>query len=65
VIMCSELVNYVAESVVANTSYGILVHVRRKSRGNLIQDSAFIIEILNGINMNNEDRFLQCHIRCG
>jgi hypothetical protein len=56
--MCSELVNYVAESVVANTSYGILVHVQRKSRGNLVQDSAFIIEILNGINMNNEDRFL-------
>jgi hypothetical protein len=39
VIMCSELVNYVGESVVANTRYGILVH----------QDSAFMIDFLTGI----------------
>jgi hypothetical protein len=36
VIMNSELVNYVGESVIANTSYGISVHVQRKTRGDLI-----------------------------
>jgi hypothetical protein len=47
--MSSALVYCVGESVVANTSNGISMHVQRKSTGNLIQDSAFMIEILTGI----------------
>jgi hypothetical protein len=47
--MSSALVYCVGESVVANTSNGISMHVKRKSTGNLIQDSAFMIEILTGI----------------
>jgi hypothetical protein len=49
--MISELVNYVGESPVADRSYGISVHVVRKSRGNIIQDNAFMIKILTGINL--------------
>jgi hypothetical protein len=45
VIMNSELVIYVGESVVGNTSYGIAGHVQRKSTGNLIRYSAFMIAI--------------------
>jgi hypothetical protein len=37
------------DSVVANARYEI--SVQKKSRGNLIQDSAFMIEILTGINL--------------
>jgi hypothetical protein len=40
VIMNSELVIYVG-----NTSYGIAGHVQRKSTGNLIRYSAFMIAI--------------------
>jgi hypothetical protein len=49
-VMSSELVNYVGESVV-NITYVISVHVHRKCIGNVIQDSAFMIEILTGINV--------------
>jgi hypothetical protein len=49
VIKNSELVLYVGESVVANTSYGISMHVQRKSIEILIQDSVFMIEI--GMNL--------------
>jgi hypothetical protein len=51
VIMIGELVDYVGDSVVTDTSYGISVHVRRKCTGNLIQDCAFMFEILTGINL--------------
>jgi hypothetical protein len=51
VIMISELVNYIGESVVTDTSYGISVHVQRKCTGNLIRDSASVIEILTGITL--------------
>jgi hypothetical protein len=51
VMMCSEMVNYVGESVVDNTSYGILVRVQRKTIGHVVQDSASMIEILTGINL--------------
>jgi hypothetical protein len=37
VIMISELVKDVGESIVANTNYGISVQVQRKSTGNLVQ----------------------------
>jgi hypothetical protein len=49
----------VAESVV-DTNYRISGHVQRKCMGNLIQDSAFMIEILTGIDLGtiNEKRFL-------
>jgi hypothetical protein len=50
-VMSRELVNCVAEPVVGSTSYGISVHVQRKSIGNPIQDSAFVIVILIGINL--------------
>jgi hypothetical protein len=50
VIMISELVNDVAESLV-DTNLGISVHVQRKCTGNVIQDSAFMIEILTGIQL--------------
>jgi hypothetical protein len=49
--MSSEWANYVGQSVIANTSYGISVHAQWKNTGNLIQDSAFMIEILTGINL--------------
>jgi hypothetical protein len=51
VMMCSEMVIYVGESVVDNTSYKILVRVQRKTIGHLVQDSACMIEILTGINL--------------
>jgi hypothetical protein len=51
VIIISELVNCVGEAVVTDTSYGISVHIQRKCAGNLIQDNAFMIEILTGINL--------------
>jgi hypothetical protein len=59
VIMIIELVNDVAESLV-DTNLGISVRVQRKCTGNLIQDSAFMIEILTGIDLGtmNEKRFL-------
>jgi hypothetical protein len=59
VIMIVELVNDVAESLV-DTNLGISVHVQRKCTGNLIQDIAFMIEILTGIDLRtmNEKRFL-------
>jgi hypothetical protein len=50
VIMISELVKDVAESLV-DTNLGISVHVQRKCAGNLIQDSTFMIEILTGIQL--------------
>jgi hypothetical protein len=37
--------------VVTDISYGIYVHVQKKCTANLIQDSAFMIEILTGINL--------------
>jgi hypothetical protein len=59
VIMISELVKYVGESFVTDTSNGIAVHVRRKCTGNLIQDCACMFEILIGINLTlNKERFL-------
>jgi TPP-dependent pyruvate/acetoin dehydrogenase alpha subunit len=51
VIVSSDLVNYVGESIVANERYGISVHVQRKSSRNLIQDNAVMIEILTGMNL--------------
>jgi hypothetical protein len=39
VIMISELVNDVGESIVTNTNYGISMQVQRETTGNLIQDS--------------------------
>jgi hypothetical protein len=50
-IMSSELVDCMGESFVANTSYGISEHVQRKGIGILIEDSAFMVEILAGINL--------------
>jgi hypothetical protein len=59
-IMISELVNYVLLlSFVTDASYGILMRVRRKYTRNLIQDNAFMIEILTVINLTvNEEGFL-------
>jgi hypothetical protein len=49
--MSSELVNYFGERVIAKTSYGILSYVQRKGVKDIIQDSAFMIESLTGINL--------------
>jgi hypothetical protein len=51
VIMSSELVKYVGGSVVANKSYGISAHVRRKCMAFLIHDSTSMMEILARINL--------------
>jgi hypothetical protein len=59
VIMISELVKDVGESIVANINYGISVQVQRKTTGNLIQGSRlYDLDFnLNQLNVNQE-RFL-------
>jgi hypothetical protein len=49
--MSSELINYFGERVIVKTSYGILLYVQRKGVEDIIQDTAFMIEILTGINL--------------
>jgi hypothetical protein len=48
VVMISELVNNVGESIVANTNYGIAMRVQRKSTESLIQYDILIVDILTG-----------------
>jgi hypothetical protein len=43
--MFNELVNYVGEPIVANTSYGNSVHLQRRNTENQIQNSNFMIKI--------------------
>lgn len=40
-IMIIELAKDVGQSIVANTKYGILMQIQRKTTGSLVQDSRF------------------------
>jgi hypothetical protein len=51
VVVISELINYVGESVITDTRQGISVNVHRKCTRHLIQDGAFMIKSLTGINL--------------
>jgi hypothetical protein len=58
VIMISELVKVVGESIVANTNYWISMRVQRKTTGNLIQDSKLYDRDFNRKKLNlNHERF--------